>query len=915
MKKSIAKVLAGLMTVSLVSGFNLCYNERVVQAEEKQQGTGLKETTAEEQKWFEENATKVLPNANSKQRSVLPKSVDNSVKNPQTGKTYFPEILSQGSIGSCGPFAATYYQLSYMVNRKYNTDINDKEFKRFSPKWTYNLLNGGYDYGTYSGEVYDLLKRYGACTWQEFPYTGDKTNPVNYREWPRDEAAWRTANNYKVENIKNYYIDPNNTKTPVKTPDSENLTELKSALSKGYVITFSTYFTGREVMAVQTAPDSKEPAKYLNEKIVTAASNDGGHLMTVVGYDDSIWVDINGNTVAEPSEYGALKVANSWGANRSDHNEGFLWYAYDSLNAVSSVPGRAEFTTRTPVFRDGYGTSYDVKDIDPNAKYAKFTIEHNDRSQVDAIFTSEKNSTVTHSMAEIFKYNGNFSFDGTNNKSTGTFVVNVKDLNESLVDNYTLKLGDTVTDNSKLGVKNVEIIDGNGTKVSGVQESLPVEFDGQAQNYKFVENKNLLKTPVLTIDEFGILEDGVYTVNFDGSQEDKRKVYYDLYENDKIARSNRGQQASSGVGSHPIAAQLDGEYKYKLVIEDLLGNKATSNVISAKVDYLKAPKVTIDELWAEKDGHAELNINANQVKADEINYEVYENNKVISNGAMKGTESKKINLYNRKNGSYDYKVKLTDRRGNVEEVKAGSIVVDNGFGNLQEPRIKLNTILSKNKSVIIDLYCGNIDPISSKIEFYQDMKLVTTKKAGEDAPLRFGMGGLTDGMHMYQFKITDATGKVHETEIANVQVTDKFANEPKATIKAAKELSTDGKVSITIDGSNSTKKIRNMMIFENYDYAQNVGWKQSYTHDFGVKKDGVYYYQAILEYEDGTYGDTDMIKVVVDRNAIPTWMINKTYKIGDKVAYNGKHYECTYGHVSQESWNPGATSALWKVVN
>lgn len=62
--------------------------------------------------------------------------------------------------------------------------------------------------------------------------------------------------------------------------------------------------------------------------------------MTVVGYDDDVWCDINGNNVMEPAELGAFKVANSWGDDWC--NEGYVWVAYDALNKVSAVSGNWE---------------------------------------------------------------------------------------------------------------------------------------------------------------------------------------------------------------------------------------------------------------------------------------------------------------------------------------------------------------------------------------------------------------------------------------------------------------------------------------------------------------------------------------------------------------------------------------------
>ncbi len=57
--------------------------------------------------------------------------------------------------------------------------------------------------------------------------------------------------------------------------------------------------------------------------------------MTIVGYNDNIWIDINSNGKVDDGEKGAFKIANSHGPDYA--NNGFVWMAYDALNKKSSV--------------------------------------------------------------------------------------------------------------------------------------------------------------------------------------------------------------------------------------------------------------------------------------------------------------------------------------------------------------------------------------------------------------------------------------------------------------------------------------------------------------------------------------------------------------------------------------------------
>ncbi|MCX7749438.1 MAG: dockerin type I domain-containing protein [Clostridia bacterium] len=50
-------------------------------------------------------------------------------------------------------------------------------------------------------------------------------------------------------------------------------------------------------------------------------------------------------------------------------------------------------------------------------------------------------------------------------------------------------------------------------------------------------------------------------------------------------------------------------------------------------------------------------------------------------------------------------------------------------------------------------------------------------------------------------------------------------------------------------------------------------------------------------------------------NGIKEWSSdNVSYKLGDKVSYQGSIYECTYAHSSNTAWTPVAAGTLWKKI-
>ena len=47
----------------------------------------------------------------------------------------------------------------------------------------------------------------------------------------------------------------------------------------------------------------------------------------------------------------------------------------------------------------------------------------------------------------------------------------------------------------------------------------------------------------------------------------------------------------------------------------------------------------------------------------------------------------------------------------------------------------------------------------------------------------------------------------------------------------------------------------------------------------------------------------------------PMWATGTVYAVGDRVQYNGTLYKCIQAHTAQADWTPDATAALWVVVS
>ncbi len=117
--------------------------------------------------------------------------------------------------------------------------------------------------------------------------------------------------------------------------------------------------------------------------VAASEGQEGGHSMTLVGYNDHLWIDVNGNGRVERGEKGALKAVNSEGTDY--RNGGFVWIAYDALRPSSQVPG-AKTKGRRPAIAGPLVYWMTARtDYEPTA-LAEFTLEHDRRDRLAVRF-------------------------------------------------------------------------------------------------------------------------------------------------------------------------------------------------------------------------------------------------------------------------------------------------------------------------------------------------------------------------------------------------------------------------------------------------------------------------------------------------------------------------------------------------
>jgi len=217
-----------------------------------------------------------------------------------------------------------YYQFTHEVNKALDRAATDET--TFQPMFLYNIYNGC----NQARHIENLLFSTGCAP---VSMVRDTQNDKN---WNTEYDIWREATNYR---ICNYFSFPviGEKGIYVSSVDDPDIAAMKAALRAGDILSFPGPIAEYKKEKVVAAPGVDE--SIVGEEIVVKTLGTGiaNHMMTVVGYNDNIWVDHNKNGKVDQGELGAFKIANQYGEKR--HSNGFFWVSYDAMNEKSMVEG------------------------------------------------------------------------------------------------------------------------------------------------------------------------------------------------------------------------------------------------------------------------------------------------------------------------------------------------------------------------------------------------------------------------------------------------------------------------------------------------------------------------------------------------------------------------------------------------
>ncbi len=248
---------------------------------------------------------------------TLPLRVDNS------SQMWFPPVFTQYG-WSCNQASSIGYLLTYELNRKRNLNADSLQ-NQYAPLYVWNMLNSNFSgTGVSYFDSWELIKANGCPNYHDFPYWS------NHSVWMNGYDRYYRSMKNKV--IKNYSFS---------VADANGLRALKTYLFNhndnyryGGLANFQIASSG---MHIKTLPqDSYDAGKY----VITRFGDHVGHAMTIVGYNDDVKYDFNGDglytnhldlngdgevTLAD-YEVGALLVVNSWGKEWLDRGRAYVPY-------------------------------------------------------------------------------------------------------------------------------------------------------------------------------------------------------------------------------------------------------------------------------------------------------------------------------------------------------------------------------------------------------------------------------------------------------------------------------------------------------------------------------------------------------------------------------------------------------------
>ena len=324
-------------------------------------------------------------------------------------KKFFPPVFNQDG-GSCGSASRICYMFTYELNAYRNLD--GKNSKNYYPShFVWLLTNGNSGKNEFVTSIgVPSAATYGGQTYSAFFGSQDCSN---------NDFGWMQGYNKWFEAMNNRMLEPVNFPAHVGTEEGREAVKNwlwnhngDNSFQAGGICGIGVASADGNYEGRIPNTSANSAAGVVNMKYVKAWGPQVDHALTIVGYDDRIEFDLDGNGVAgekSKDEVGAWIIVNSWGTWWG--NKGFIYcpYAY----------GGASFNTDGTFSQNWWAPEiYKVrKDYRP-LRTIKLEMEYSRRSEIklSAGISTDINATAPEKTIEFehFRYAGDGNYGNTN---------------------------------------------------------------------------------------------------------------------------------------------------------------------------------------------------------------------------------------------------------------------------------------------------------------------------------------------------------------------------------------------------------------------------------------------------------------------------------------------------------------------
>ncbi len=401
----------------------------------------------------------------------LPAVVDNSKH-----KAFRPVFNQRG--GSCAQANGIGYMFTYEINCVRNLASNTLD-NQYPYDYTYNFLNGGKAGTSSARTAWDMIAANGIPNAKMYGGFG----LGQHTRWVSGYDIYHSGMENRLES---------QFALPIKTQTDLNkmrqwLHDRGNGSPEGGLLAIGTLMGGivRDTLKRGTPESGKD--------VTLSFGTSGGHLMTIVGYNDSVRydyngdgrytnnIDLNGDSIIDlrDREYGALIVVNSWGRSWADSGKTYVTY-----KCMADAGENGEKTLRGIIVNSksaSYKPSlvYKIKMAHSRRGFMRLKVGYaNLPTATTALPTSWK------TVSEFFNYKGgDFPMNGTNDTPI-EFALDISDILPNLTDDNSLFL--EVTSDSGYGIiSEFSLMDYTSTEVR--------EFICPTRNVSILPGRSVLK--------------------------------------------------------------------------------------------------------------------------------------------------------------------------------------------------------------------------------------------------------------------------------------------------------------------------------------------------------------------------------------------------------------------------------------